>query len=67
MKEPLEIIDVPHKVMDLAKRRTKAILLSRVLTTSALDIAANCYLQGLEDGYEAGQRAAADAPEDHHV
>jgi hypothetical protein len=55
--QDIETIDVPASVASLARRRTHAFLRQSIYFTDALDLLMrSCYLQGLEDGYDAAQR-----------
>jgi len=54
-----DIVDVPAKFFDLGRRRTAAMLAYQTPRLSLADIAANAYLQGLEDGYFAAEQKAA--------
>lgn len=54
MADNVETIDVPKRFVDLAQRRTRGIVAASFHDANVLrSIALSCYLQGLEDGYEA--------------
>lgn len=51
MKAEVETINVPTRFVDLADRRTQAIVRAAIHDSNVLrSIALSCYLQGLEDG-----------------
>lgn len=53
-QQDVETIEVPNRFVDMADRRTKALIRAAVNSPDALRvIARSCYLQGLEDGYAA--------------
>lgn len=61
MSLDVERIQVPQKFVDLAERRTRAIVRASFHETNVLRaIALSCYLQGLEDGYAAREKERSD-------
>ncbi len=55
-REPLELIDVPQRMVDLAWRRTAPLLKAEIHQHDALKrILVSCYLQGMEDGWQIGR------------
>lgn len=54
-----DVVDVPENIWDIGRRRTAKMLDYQVERMKLADIAANAYLQGLEDGYFAAEHKAA--------
>ena len=58
--KPLEIetVNVPAGLTDLAKRRTRAIVLASIHYPNFLEnVVLSCYTQGLQDGYDVAKNA----------
>lgn len=54
----IETIQVPAALIDLAKRRTTALVRASIHNTNIIEmIALSCYVQGLTDGYDAAERS----------
>jgi len=55
-KPPIKTIHVPAQFVDMAQRRTHHLVCASIHFPDALNsMAVSCYLQGLEDGYQAAQ------------
>lgn len=49
----IEVIEVPREMADLAKRRTRGLLMASVAGPNALEnMMMSCYIQGLSDGQD---------------
>lgn len=56
MKGEVETIQVPHRFVEMAERRTRGIFSAAIHHPDALKVLMlSCYLQGLEDGYNAAE------------
>ena len=57
----IETVEVPRRMVDLAERRTRAIVRASLHDANVLrTLALSCYLQGLEDGYAATIKEPSD-------
>lgn len=62
MNDELERVDIPVRMIGLIERRTKPIIRACVNDANMIrTIVMSCYLQGLEDGYEAARRSERNA------